>query len=106
MLELLTASPGTLNIQLGSYVPLIVVCGALAVLFLIFKLVGVSSKILWRLLINGIIGAAMLSLFDIVFVTYLGMRFFYIPITWISSVVAGVFGIPGVILLLALQFIL
>lgn len=106
MFTLLTASSGTLHIQLGQYVPLMVICGVLAVLFLIFKLIGVTSKILWRLLINGIIGAAMLCLFDIVFVTYLGMDFFYIPITWISSVVAGVFGIPGVILLLALQFII
>ena len=106
MLQLLTANPGTLNIQLGQYVPLLIVCGALAVLFLVFKLIGVTSKILRKLLINGIIGAAMLCLFDIVFVTYLRMDFFYIPITWLSSLVAGVFGIPGVILLLALQFII
>ena len=106
MIQALTASPGTLNIQLGQYVPLIAVCAALAILFLVFKLIGVTSKILWRLLINSIVGAAMLCLFDIVFVTYLGMHFFYIPITWVSSLVAGVFGIPGVILLLALQFII
>ncbi len=106
MLTILTASSDTLHIQVGEYVPLMVICGVLAVLFLVFKLVGVTSKIMWRLLINSIIGAAMLCLFDIVFVTYLGMKFFYIPITWVSSLVAGVFGVPGVILLLALQFII
>ena len=65
-----------------------------------------SVKFLWKLLINGIIGAGMLILFDIVFVTYLHMDFFFIPITWVNCAVAGVLGVPGVILLLLLQFIL
>ncbi|MBO4847737.1 MAG: pro-sigmaK processing inhibitor BofA family protein [Clostridia bacterium] len=96
----------TLNIQISEYIPLIVVCAVLALTFLFFKLLGVTSKILWKILINGIIGAGMLCLFDIVFVTYLKMTFFKIPITWATSLVAGFLGIPGVLLLLLLQFIL
>lgn len=76
------ASP-SLNIQLGDYVPLMIVCGVLAVLFVVFKLTGVRSKVLWTLLINGMIGAAMLSLFSIVFYSYLNMKFFKVPIDWI-----------------------
>lgn len=95
-----------LNIQIGQYVPLLIICAVLAGLFLVFKLLGVTVKILWKLLINGIIGAAMLCLFDIVFVTYLKMNFFYIPINWTTALVAGFLGIPGVLLLLILQFIL
>ncbi|MBR3381883.1 MAG: pro-sigmaK processing inhibitor BofA family protein [Clostridia bacterium] len=103
---LLSAADKTLHIQIGDYVPLIAVCAVLAIIFVCFKLFGVSVRFLWRLLINGIIGAGMLILFDIVFVTYLRMPFFYIPITWLNSAVAGVLGVPGVILLLILQFIL
>ncbi len=105
MIPFLSAS-GTLNIQLGEYMPLITVCAVLAALFVLFKLLGVTAKILWKLLINGIIGMGMLCLFDIIFVTYLHMDFFYIPINWINSVIAGVLGIPGVLLLLLLRVIL
>ncbi|MCR5808783.1 MAG: pro-sigmaK processing inhibitor BofA family protein [Clostridiales bacterium] len=83
-----------------------IICGVLALLFLVFKLFGVTAKILWKLLINGIIGAGMLCLFDIVFVTYLKMSFFYIPINWLTALVAGILGIPGVLLMLILKFIL
>ncbi len=103
---ILSAGSETLNLQLSEYVPLITVCAVLAAVFICFKLFGVSVKILWKLLINGLIGAGMLCLFDIVFVTYLKMDFFRIPITWLNSVIAGVLGIPGVILLLILKFIL
>ena len=98
-------SSTSLNIQLGDYVPLIVACGVLALLFVIFKLAGVRSKVAWTLLINGMIGAGMLSLFNIVFYTYLGMRFFKIPISWASSAISGVLGVPGVLLLLILQIL-
>lgn len=96
----------TLSFEFGRYAPLIIVCGVLAALFIVFKLVGVNSKIVWKLLINAIIGALMLCLFDILFVTYLHMDFFYIPITWPNVLVAGILGIPGVLLLLVLGFIL
>lgn len=99
------SASSTLNIQIGDFIPLLIVCAVLAVLFLLFKLLGVTKKILWRILINGIIGAAMLCLFDIVFYTYMGMDFFYIEITPISSIIAGVLGVPGVILLLILKFV-
>ncbi len=92
-------------LQFGSYIPLIAICGVLLVLFLIFKLIKVSSKLLWRLLVNGLLGAALLLLFDTVFVRLLGLDFFYIPITWVTSLAAGVLGVPGVILLLILQLI-
>lgn len=98
-------SEPSLNIQLGDYVPLMVVCGVLAVIFTVFKLAGVRSKVLWTLLLNGIIGAGMMCLFNIVFYNYLGMRFFKVPITWVSSLMAGVLGVPGVLLVLILQFL-
>ena len=103
---LLSAGDTTLNIQIAEYVPLIIICAVLAVIFVLFKLFGVTVKILWKLLINGLIGAGMLILFDIVFFQYLKMSFFRIPINWITASVAGFLGIPGVLLLLILQFII
>lgn len=94
------------GLSLIGSIPLVAVCIFLCVLFVVFRIFRVSIKILWRLLINGLIGAGLLCLFDIVFATYLGMDFFYIPITWPSALVAGILGIPGVLLLLALKFIL
>ena len=78
--------------------PLIVVCIILAVLLIVFKMFKVTVKILWKILINGIIGA-------VIFYKLLGIDFFHIPITWPSALVAGVLGIPGVILLLLLKLI-
>lgn len=98
-------SAQSLNIQLGDYVPLMVVCGVLALLFVVFKLAGVRSKVAWTLLINGLIGAGMLCLFNIVFYTYLGMRFFKLPTSWPYSLTAGILGVPGVLALLILKFL-
>ncbi len=105
MIRILT-SVNSLRFDFGSYAPLIIVCGALAAIFVVFKLVGISSKLVWKLLINALIGALMLCLFDILFVNYLNMDFFYIPITWPNVLIAGILGIPGVLLLLILGFIL
>lgn len=101
----ITASSG-LGLDFGEYTPLIVVCAALAGLFVLFKLVGITGKLLWKLLINAIIGAAMLCLFDIVFVKYLHMDFFHIPLNWPNVLIVGILGIPGILLLLILRFIL
>lgn len=95
-----------LSFNIGEYMPLIVVCAVLALALVVFKLFGVTSRILWKLLVNSLIGAGMLCLFDIIFVAYLQMHFFYIPITWVNCLVAGLLGIPGVLLLLILQVIL
>lgn len=101
-----TVSPlDHLNFEVSEYIPLIMICAVIAILFIAFKVFGVSLKWLWKLLINSIIGVGILCLFDIVFVSYLNMDFFHIPITWVNAIVAGVFGIPGVLLLLILKFL-
>jgi inhibitor of the pro-sigma K processing machinery len=102
----LLSAVNDLSFNFGEYSPLIVVVAVLAALFVLFKVFGVTGKLLWKLLINAIIGAALLCLFDIVFVKYLHMDFFRIPITWVNVAVVGILGIPGLLLLLVLQFIL
>lgn len=92
-----------LDINIRSYVPLIVMFFILGMVFLLFKLFHVGTKLLWRLLINGLLGAMMLFVFNLFLDTFFDMDFFRIDINWTSAIVAGVLGIPGVLLLLLLK---
>ncbi len=97
---------GTLDIDLKGYMPLIIMVAVLGAVFLLFKLFNVSTKLLWRLLINGLLGAFMLFAFNLILSNILDMDFFELPITWTSAVVAGVLGVPGILLLLLLKVLL
>ena len=73
----------------------------LLLLWLVCKLLAVPLRILWRLLLNAILGALLLV------VNFFGGLFgLALPITPFSSLVAGVFGVPGVIVLFLLQYLL
>ena len=98
------AASSILDVDIKRYVPIVVMLLVLAMVFLLFKLFHVGTKLLWRLLINGLLGAALLFVFNLILYTCLDMDFFEIPITWVSSVIAGVLGIPGVLLLLLLKY--
>ena len=67
-------------------------------LWLLFKLLAFPLKILWKLLLNAVLGAVMLLLFNLLG----GVIGFVIPITPWSALCAGVLGIPGVIILIVL----
>lgn len=88
------------------YLPAIVIFVALAVVLVVFKLVGVKSKILWRILINSVIGMAMFIVFNVLLSGYLGMSFFTIPVSWFTAGFSAVLGVPGVILLLILRYLI
>ena len=94
-----------LDIDVKSYVPLIVMFFLLGLVFLLFKIFRVGTKLLWRLLINGLLGVFMLFLFNMFLDLFLGMDFFHIEITWVSAVIAGTLGVPGVLLLLVLKWV-
>ena len=70
----------------------------LAVIFIIFKIFNLS--IFFKLLINALIGAALLFVFNFVFAGLLNLSFFYINITWLTALITGIFGVPGVVVLL------
>ena len=53
----------------------------LAVIFIIFKIFNLSIKIFFKLLINALIGAALLFVFNFVFAGLMNLSFFYINIT-------------------------
>ena len=74
----------------------------LLLLWLVCKLLAVPLRILWRLLLNAILGALLLLV-----VNFFGGLFgLALPITPFSSLVAGGFGVPGVIVLFLLQYLL
>ena len=67
----------------------------LIVLFLFINMFSLSLKLLW----NGLCGVVLLWLFN----TLGGIVGVAIPVNFISALVAGFFGIPGVIFLLIYQ---
>ena len=72
----------------------------LAVIFIIFKIFNLSIKIFFKLLINALLGAALLFVFNFVFAGLMNLSFFYISITWLTALITGIFGVPGVVVLL------
>lgn len=67
----------------------------LIVLCLIGKIVSLPVKLLWKMITNSIVGAVMLCI-----VNLFGAG---IQITFIKALVAGVFGIPGVLVVVLLS---
>lgn len=72
--------------------------GIIAVFLLVFvlKILKVSVAIIWKFFWNGVIGLALLFLVNL-FGNGIGVN---IEMNVINSLIAGVFGIPGIILLL------
>ncbi len=79
--------------MIGSIVVFVV---ALAIVLLALKLLGKSIKILWGVLVNAVVG------FIILFV----LRAFGvdIEINWLTSILVGLFGLPGIIFILILKY--
>lgn len=72
--------------------------GALILIFLLGKALLVPLKVLLRLLVNSILGGAL-----IIIINYIGVHFgIMIPINAVNAVTVGVLGIPGVVMLLLL----
>ncbi|MFT8314932.1 MAG: pro-sigmaK processing inhibitor BofA family protein [Clostridium sp.] len=71
-------------------------------LFIVVRLLAWPLKILIRLIINAVLGTILLFIVNLV-----GAHFgFTIGINLVTALVAGFFGVPGVIFLLIFKFIL
>ena len=80
---------------------LIMIGCALAIL-IIGKLFLFPIKLLFKLVLNTIIGGAIIYIINLI-----GANFgFHIGLNLITSLVVGILGIPGAILLIILQFII
>ncbi len=63
-------------------------------LCLIAKIISIPAKLLWKLVTNSLVGAVMLWIVSLV-----GL---HVKITFLTALIAGIFGIPGVIAVLIL----
>jgi len=79
---------------------ILIIPAAIAVLliWLLLKLLKKPIKWAFKLLLNALSG----YLFLIIFNFFGGIVGLHLPITWLTAVVTGVFGVPGVVVLLLL----
>ena len=74
---------------------------AVAIGILVFailgKLIALPFRILWKLITNSIVGAVILWVINLFGVG--------IEITFLKSLIVGIFGIPGVVVVLIAHFI-
>lgn len=88
-----------MNIELGVIIAYAI---GLILLYIIGYLLLFPFKWILRLLFNGILGGVLLFL-----INYIGAYFsFVIPMNIISALIVGTLGIPGLILLIVMRFIL
>ncbi|MGI6452676.1 MAG: pro-sigmaK processing inhibitor BofA family protein [Syntrophomonadaceae bacterium] len=74
----------------------------LVIIYIIAQVLIKPIKLLWKLVINSLIGLAFLLL-----VNYLGSYFsFDLPINLFTILIAGFLGFPGILLLICFQFLL
>lgn len=72
---------------------------AAACLYIVVRIFSWPIKILGKLLINGVLGVILLFL-----VNTAGQYFnFYIPINEVTALIAGFFGVPGIIFLVVFK---
>ena len=71
--------------------------GAMIVLFIILKLISLPIKIIIKLLINAFIGGVVLFLINLTGLIAL-------DITWITALIVGFLGVPGVIIVILMHF--
>lgn len=87
-IEIVTANP---------WIIAVAVIALLTVFFMIFK---TSIKIAFKILLNAVIGFVLLFVFNTLG-NIIGVT---LAINWINALVAGILGIPGIALLLVLQW--
>ncbi len=73
-----------------------------AVLFIVLKLLALPMKIIIKLVINGLVGGLVIFIVNLI-----GANFgFMIDLNWITALIVGFLGVPGVVIVAILQFIL
>lgn len=85
--------------ELSLILPFII---GIAILFIILKILSLPMKLIIKLVINGLIGGIVIFLINLIGV---GVGF-TINLTWITALIVGILGVPGVIIVAILQFIL
>ncbi len=74
----------------------------LVIIFIIAKLIMQPLKLVWKLIINSIIGLVLLMLAN-----YIGAYFdFSLPLNVLTVLIAGFLGVPGILLLICFQLLI
>lgn len=81
---------------------ILLLSAALGLLWLLIKLLKKPIKWAFKLLLNALIGFAGLFLLNYLG-SYVGIS---LGINWLNAVITGVFGVPGVVLLLLIKYII
>ncbi len=77
--------------------------GGLVLICIILKLLSFSIGTMISFVFNGLIGAVILYLLNMFgAATILG---FTLPLTWLTALIVGFFGVPGVIIVIVLKLI-
>ena len=71
---------------------ILIILGVILILWLVLKLFMVSFKVIWKLLINALIGGVVLYLLNLI----PGIS---MPINWLTTILTGIFGVPAVIVI-------
>ena len=80
-------------------VPILTFLGAMIVLFIILKIISLPIKLIVKLLFNALIGGVVLYLINLTGLIAL-------DITWITALIVGFLGLPGVIIVIILHFLI
>ena len=72
---------------------ILVILGVILAAWVLLKLFKVSFKIIWKLLVNALIGG--LVLFVLNFIPGVNM-----PINWLTTILTGLFGVPAVLVII------
>lgn len=78
---------------------ILVILGVILAAWVLLKLFKVSFKIIWKLLVNALIGG--LVLFVLNFIPGVNM-----PINWLTTILTGLFGVPAVLVIFIVSFVL
>ena len=76
-------------------------CG-LIILYIVAKLLVVPLKIIWKLIVNAVVGGITLILINFLG-GFIGV---HIGINFLTALIVGILGVPGVVLILIAQYIL
>ena len=71
---------------------ILVILGVILAAWVLLKLFKVSFKIIWKLLVNALIGG--LVVFVLNFIPGVNM-----PINWLTTILTGLFGVPAVLVI-------
>lgn len=72
------------------------------ILFVVLKLLALPMKLIIKLVINGIVGGILIFVVNLI-----GTNFgFMIDLNWLTALIVGILGVPGVVIVAILQFVL